>query len=66
MQAIKKDFNIFTSLLECFHIGNNRNVINTIVLTVKTSENNYERIIELKSTSGVIKYLFIFLEKRSI
>jgi hypothetical protein len=51
--ADKRELQIFQSLLECFHISRRINEPNSIQLTIKYSENKYERIVELKSLSGV-------------
>jgi hypothetical protein len=53
LYAEKRDLNIVKSLLKCFKINNNQSVANVIQLTTKNAENKYERVIEVKSNSGV-------------
>ena len=53
LQATKKDFNIFTSVLDCFRPNNNNRKIHTIELSMKYSENYCERILDIKGISGV-------------
>ncbi len=55
LSADKRDIHIFKSLMECFQLAprNSSSEVSTIQLTIRYSENKYERIIELKSTSGV-------------
>jgi hypothetical protein len=49
----KKDLHLFKSLLECFHLIKKNTEPNSVQLSIRYSENKYERIVELKSTSGV-------------
>ena len=51
--AEKREFYLWKSLLECFHISKNTNEPNVIQLIIKYSQNKYERVIELRSISGV-------------
>jgi hypothetical protein len=44
--------------MECFNVTRNRSLVSSLQLSVKYSENKYERIIELKGLSGV-KYKYI-------
>jgi hypothetical protein len=62
INAEKRDLQIFKSLLECFHISRRGAGVepNIIQLTIKYSENKYERIVELKATSGV-NYIFYII-----
>lgn len=59
IQADKKDFNIFKSILDCFHISRRAASLNTIQFTIKYSENFHERIIDIKALNGVKKFLKI-------
>lgn len=55
--AERKDLNIIKSLLECFHITRRLPNPNIIQLNIKYSDNKFERIIEVKATSGVSIFL---------
>jgi hypothetical protein len=51
--AEKRDLQLFRSLLECFHITKRSTETNSVQFGIRYSGNRYERIIELKSISGV-------------
>jgi hypothetical protein len=60
----KRDLHIMKSLLECFHLIKKTTEQNTVLLSIRYSDNKYERIVELKSISGVI--FFLIEEKRGL
>jgi hypothetical protein len=53
IQADRKDFNIFKSILDCFNVTRRTTCLNSIQFSIKYSENFHERIIDIKALKGV-------------
>jgi hypothetical protein len=56
IQAKKKEGNLFRSLFECFYINKKHDSINTIIFSIKYSENFHERILDIRAINGVKYY----------
>jgi hypothetical protein len=54
VSAIGSEFSIKKYLFNCFRLNNKDSQYNAVRLTIKFSENKFERIIELASQCGVI------------
>jgi len=53
IQANKKDANLIRSLFDCFYITRRHDSMNTIIFSIKYSENLHERILDIKAINGV-------------
>ena len=57
LSAIGSEFSIKRYLFECFRVTNRDTQYNAVRLTIKFSENKFERFIELMSQCGVISLI---------
>ena len=56
--AEKRDLNILKNILRCLRIMKSPIISHIIQLSIRYSENKFERIIEVKGNAGVLNYNF--------